>query len=195
MPENDENLELDPKEETQEETPELATAESVQVLVETVNSLKAQLAEANKPAPVAAPTAPAPQMPSEYDAASIDQIVQAKLEEALRPVSELVNANEKQRGIELRDGLIGQIAGLSDEDKVKLQTVAQKQFESGAASNYDEAIANASAIVGIKKPNQTQANQDARRAGRQRSSSRAPQETADMDEDAALDAIFSDHNL
>ena len=195
MPENDENLELDPKEETQEETPELATAESVQVLVETVNSLKAQLAEANKPTPVVAPVAPAPQMPVEYGQDAVQAAVQAELGRELQPLRELVAENERQRGIELRDGLIGQIAGLSDEDKVKLQTVAQKQFESGAASNYDEAIANASAIVGIKKPNQTQANQDARRAGRQRSSSRAPQETADMDEDAALDAIFSDHNL
>lgn len=195
MPDNDENLDLDAQEEVQEETPELATAQSVQELVETVKGLQAQLAEASKPAPVEPPVTPTAQMPAEYDTQEVNNAVQAALGRELQPLRDLVAENERQRGIELRDGLIGQIHGLSDEDTLKLQTVAQKQFESGAASNYEEAIANASAIVGISKPNQIQARQTQRRAGRRGDPSRSPQETAAMDEDALLDAIMSENNL
>ncbi len=196
MTQNDEIEDLETTETPQEETkPAPATAEAMQGLVDTVAALKAEIGELRKPKEPVAPATPPAQMPTEYNAADIDAIVQARMAEALRPVADQVAANEQERNLALRDGMIDQISGLTDESRMELQAVAQKQFESGAAANFKEAIANARAILGITQPKQTQATQDARRAGRRGGTSRPPQETAEKSEDDVLDAIFAEHEL
>ena len=198
MPENedfdDDSQELEAVEETQEEQPD-PQAEAMKAMREELAALREEVSKSRKVEPKQEPVAPKA-MPRDYDPDMIDQIVQEKLAAALAPVAEQVQANERARVEKYRDSLIAQIDGLEGDTKTKLAALAQRQFESGAAEDMDEAIKNAQAILGVKGTPKGTANQDARRAGRRGDKYRAPTEDADnLSEDDALDAIFAKHNL
>jgi len=191
MPEDSENEVV----ETQnEEQPQAATAEEVASMKETIAAMDAKLAEIQAAKAEIAEEQPLT-APKRYSAEAIDELVEAKLNERLKPVAAQIEANERMRAEELRDGLIAQHMGLTDEETNALRTVAQKQFDTGAATNMEEAISHGRSILGLEKPKQDTASQEARRAGRRGAQGRAPLETADMSEDEALEAIFVEHGI
>ena len=191
MTENLENEVENTEELPQEPAAPAVTHEMMQELVDTIATLKDEVAGLRKPAePVAEPTA----MPTEYDPAMLDRLITERAQAILNPIAEQTRANEVEMIVQFRDRLIGQIEGLDDESRSALQAMAQRQFESGAADNMEEAINNAMLILAPKTP-KLNASQDARRKGRRGAVGRAPEDMAELDEDSHLDAIFAKHNI
>ncbi|MCP4935207.1 MAG: hypothetical protein GY927_13625 [bacterium] len=94
---------------------------------------------------------------------------------------------------QVRDGLLAQKKGMSDEHRAKVSREADRQFSTTAASSMEEAINNAMLIVGKETPKQDD-GQDARRKSRRGGKGLTPTQQAEMEEDDSLDEIFLKYN-
>lgn len=194
----DENNEIEEEliEETEQKevAPQAFTAADGAKLMEELASMKAAMAEMQKPAePVVAPVEPIT-LPAEYSPESINAMVEARVMAALKPISDQSQANERQMVEQFRDRLIQEEGDFDDETRAAFQAEAQKQFDSGAADSMEEAIRNASLILAPKTP-KLKASQAARRKGRRGGTGRPPQDMAELDEEGTIDAIFAKHNI